>query len=899
MRPNLLFALRRLGPAAACLIASQVFAAAPIGVNDAYSVGEDGVLTVASAQGVLLNDDNNGNAIVEAALVTGALHGSLTLNADGSFSYTPSANYNGTDTFTYKVRKQVLPPLFTITQATSNVTMTGKIYTPVGNQTKSDTSAMTGTINMVLDPKTAGPFSQAQIVNMSATLTDDITLNYNLLFGAFKADLHALPNSLSMSMTQPGAAAPVNGVGQFTQTGNILSVAGTVDVSYSGVGITPSSGSQNLNTTATVDFTNATITSNGTTLSLVLPVNYAQNGVVVNADPVVTADISIVGTIRATAPAINNVAEESAAVTVTITVDPSNDPPVATADSYVTMQATPLNIPAAAAPTTQTIFPEASTWKYRYDGLNIGTAWREVAYNDGAWASGSGILGFGDPDIVTNIRPGATPNHTTAYFRKEFTINGLANTRPGVKVFLKRDDGAAVYLNGTRIYLDSNLPDPPAFDTYTTANRPDVEENTFVEIAVSRTLLFEGKNVLAVEVHQASAASSDLRFDAYITREIGAAGVLSNDSDIDNLASSLVATVVEPPAHGTVVLQPNGSFIYTPAGSFSGDDSFLYKLDDGGGNAAVATVISAGSTWSYLADGTNQGTAWRAAAFDDSAWPTGPAELGYGDTGEGRPEATKIRADGVTTVYPTYYFRKKFTLPTDKSFVTSVLGEILRDDGAAVYVNGTEVFRDTYLAANAPFSAYTTGGASTPSETDFTEFTIPASVLVNGENVIAVEVHQASASSSDVSFDLKMSAAIGAGARASIHVNSDDLDGDGVSDTWERQVGLSATSAADATADSDGDGASNRAEFLAGTNPFAAASVLAAGSATTTETTVTLVFKGVVIGKTYHVEASDDLKTWTPIATVNSTPGTASYTTTVARGSAPRYFRLECDTQWP
>lgn len=73
----------------------------PTGVNDSYSVNEDQTLTV-NAPGVLGNDtDPDGNALT-AVLGAGPAHGQLTLNANGSFTYTPAANYNGPDSFTYR-----------------------------------------------------------------------------------------------------------------------------------------------------------------------------------------------------------------------------------------------------------------------------------------------------------------------------------------------------------------------------------------------------------------------------------------------------------------------------------------------------------------------------------------------------------------------------------------------------------------------------------------------------------------------------------------------------------------------------------------------------------------------------------------------------------------------------
>jgi uncharacterized protein len=74
---------------------------APVAANDSYNTNEDATLSVA-APGVLTNDTDIDNASLTAVLVTGPSHGSLTLNANGSFSYTPALNYNGPDSFTYR-----------------------------------------------------------------------------------------------------------------------------------------------------------------------------------------------------------------------------------------------------------------------------------------------------------------------------------------------------------------------------------------------------------------------------------------------------------------------------------------------------------------------------------------------------------------------------------------------------------------------------------------------------------------------------------------------------------------------------------------------------------------------------------------------------------------------------
>lgn len=76
----------------------------PVAVDDSYSVDQDTTLSQ-PAPGVLANDtDADGSATPQAVLVTGPSHGTLTLNADGSFVYKPAAGYSGPDTFTYRAR---------------------------------------------------------------------------------------------------------------------------------------------------------------------------------------------------------------------------------------------------------------------------------------------------------------------------------------------------------------------------------------------------------------------------------------------------------------------------------------------------------------------------------------------------------------------------------------------------------------------------------------------------------------------------------------------------------------------------------------------------------------------------------------------------------------------------
>ncbi|MBN2508110.1 MAG: metallophosphoesterase [Verrucomicrobia bacterium] len=171
--------------------------------------------------------------------------------------------------------------------------------------------------------------------------------------------------------------------------------------------------------------------------------------------------------------------------------------------------------------------------------------------------------------------------------------------------------------------------------------------------------------------------------------------------------------------------------------------------------AVAEPVVASGSVWNYLDDGSDQGTAWQAPDFDDSAWKSGPAELGYGDG----DEATVVGyGPDENNKYPTTYFRHAFVVPNPATLNTITLA-VERDDGAVVYLNGREVLRSTTLPAAPAVITYTnfaTGGGFGSEDTTDT-VTLSATNLVEGVNVLAVEIHQESGSSSDISFNLSLS----------------------------------------------------------------------------------------------------------------------------------------------
>jgi hypothetical protein len=171
-------------------------------------------------------------------------------------------------------------------------------------------------------------------------------------------------------------------------------------------------------------------------------------------------------------------------------------------------------------------------------------------------------------------------------------------------------------------------------------------------------------------------------------------------------------------------------------------------------------LVSTGSVWKYNDTGANLGTAWRMPGYNDSAWPSGPAELGYGDLPEGRPEATVLCCSNAASKFITYYFRRIFTV-ADPTLFTSLNARLLRDDGAVVYLNGLEVWRSNMPTGTVSYLTLAPSGVSSTDEYTYFTTTLSPSSLRAGTNLIAIEVHQNSTGSSDLSFDFALAGRFG------------------------------------------------------------------------------------------------------------------------------------------
>jgi polysaccharide biosynthesis protein PslG len=165
------------------------------------------------------------------------------------------------------------------------------------------------------------------------------------------------------------------------------------------------------------------------------------------------------------------------------------------------------------------------------------------------------------------------------------------------------------------------------------------------------------------------------------------------------------------------------------------------------------TLITAGSRWWYNDKGVDLGKAWRSDSYDQSAWPMAPAQLGYGD---GDEKTVVSYGSSASNKRPTTYFRLYFDAGSSLSGINGLRLSALIDDGAKVYLNGTEIWRYNLTSGTVGYSTLAKTAIGGSAEKTWLSADVSSSLLKPSWNLLAVEVHQASLSSSDLSFDLKL-----------------------------------------------------------------------------------------------------------------------------------------------
>jgi hypothetical protein len=251
-----------------------------------------------------------------------------------------------------------------------------------------------------------------------------------------------------------------------------------------------------------------------------------------------------------------------------------------------------------------------------------------------------------------------------------------------------------------------------------------------------------------------------VRLSSYTTQAVsvdyavsGAAGLIRSGT-LTFAPGEMVKWIPGLPAPAASIEAVRVTLSNATGGELTGLHEAWYFNLPGPPQAPSTRLIARGSTWKYLDTGVDAGTAWRQPAFDDTAWPSGPSELGFGDN----DETTVVRGTNAAGQrILTTYFRHAFTV-ANKAAYNTVGIQLWRDDAGVVYLNGAEVYRSPNLPAPPAPILFNTLATSTGEDTLDTA-TVSANALVDGLNVAAVEIHQQSSTSSDMSFDFELTAA--------------------------------------------------------------------------------------------------------------------------------------------
>ncbi|MFD1602081.1 Ig-like domain-containing protein, partial [Flavobacterium artemisiae] len=568
---------------------------APVASNDSYTVAEGGTLNI-NAPGVLGNDSDAENNALTAVLVSGPSNGTLTLNADGSFTYIHNGSETLSDSFTYKANdgtadSNTATVTITVTPVNDAPVASNDSYTVaeggtlninapgiLGNDSDAENNALTavlvsGPANGTLTLNADGSFTYTH--NGSETLSDSFTYKAN--------DGTADSNTATVTIT----VTPVNDEPVASNDAYTVAEGGTLNINAPGILGNDSDAENNALTTVLV-----TGPSHGTlTLNADGSFTYIHDGSETTTDSF---------TYKA-----NDGTADSNTATVTITVTPVNDAPVASNDSYTVAEGGTLNINApgilgndsdaennaltavlVSGPSNGTLTLNADgSFTYTHNGSETLSDSFTYKANDGTADSNIAtvtitVTPVNDAPIASNdsytVAEGGTLTVTAANSILSNDTDAENNSLTAILVSGPSHGTLTLNSNGTFTYTHDGSETTTDSFTYK-ANDGTTDSNTATV------------TITVTPVNDAPIASND----AYTVAEggtlnINAPGVLGNDSDAEN--NALTAVLVSGPANGTLTLNADGSFTYTHNGSETLSDSFTYKANDGTADSNTATV---------------------------------------------------------------------------------------------------------------------------------------------------------------------------------------------------------------------------------------------------------------------------------------------------------------------
>ena len=596
------YSLSSLGLSGSTAPASVHTPQAPTSLAESYAAKAGAALSVSASQGVLVNDTDNNGLTMTAALATngGPAHGTLVLNANGSFIYTPNAGFAGTDSFTYVAKdgsSSGSPTKVTLNVAATAPTLKADAYAVHAGAALAPTAAQGLLAN---DADNNGLALSAALApnggpaHGTVTLNADGSFTYTPTLGFAGTDSFTYIASDSLSSGSPT-----------TVTLNVAASAPTtVAASYG----------DNAGQALTADAAHGVLVGAADPNGLSLTAALAQNGapahgtVVLNADGsfTYTPTVGFAGTDSFTYIASDSLSSGSP---TTVTLNVAARAPTTVAASYGDNAGQALTADAAhgvlvgaadpnglglTAALAQNGGPAHGTVALNADGSFTYTPTLGFAGTDSFTYIASDSLSSGSPTTVTLNVAARAPITVAASYGDNAGHALTADAAHGVLAGASDPNGlgltAALAQNGAPVHGTVVLNADGSFTYTPTLGFAGTDSFSYI---ASDSLSSGSPTTVTLNVAASAPTTQAGSFALNAGQTLGedaAHGVLVGAADNNGLALTAALASNGGPAHGTVVLNADGSFTYTPTLGFAGTDSFIYIASDSLSSGSPTTV---------------------------------------------------------------------------------------------------------------------------------------------------------------------------------------------------------------------------------------------------------------------------------------------------------------------
>jgi VCBS repeat-containing protein len=533
---------------------------APVAQNGSASGNEDNPISGSAAA-----SDPDGDSLTYALSGAngGAAHGTVSMDAAGHFTYTPAANFNGGDSFSFKAND---------------------------GSVDSNTATESITVNPINDPPVAQNSSASgnedTAINGTAVATDidSASLTYSRVSNAAHGNVTVNANG-TFSYTPN---ANFNGTDSFTfkaNDGSADSNTATINLTVNPVNDAPvaQNGSASGNEDNTINGTLVATDIDSASLTFSRVTQAAHGTVTVNANGTFsyTPNADFNGSDSFTFKA-NDGSADSNAATVNLTVNPVNDPPVfahfGTAHSTGTEQTFGLINGAATVSDVELDARNGGAGNYAGASLIIGRAGSGVPNPEDTFGFSSNGATF-TVDTVNHVLLSGGQQFATYSIPQSGSLAGTISVNFNS---LNTPATTALVDNVLQHILYKNLSDnPPAsvtmHYTFNDGNTGAQGSGGALTDTANRTIDMTPVNDAPVAQDGSGSGNEDNVINGTL---------IAADVDSASLAFSRVVNA----AHGTVTVNASGTYSYTPNSNFNGTDSFTFKANDGSLDSNVATV---------------------------------------------------------------------------------------------------------------------------------------------------------------------------------------------------------------------------------------------------------------------------------------------------------------------